>query len=77
MDITVTKWGNSLGVRIPQVLAQEVGLFAGKSARLNVSKGRIVIEPAKYDLKTLVDGITSENCHDLIDMGAPQGKEVW
>jgi antitoxin MazE len=42
--------------------------------------GRIVIEPIRqktYDVNALIKGITSENLHESIDFGEPQGKEVW
>jgi antitoxin MazE len=42
--------------------------------------GRIVIEPIRqktYDLRRLVNRITSRNQHERVDFGLPAGKEVW
>ena len=42
--------------------------------------GRIVIEPIRqraYDVNALIKGITSENLHEAVDFGVPQGKEAW
>ena len=45
---------------------------------IQVSKGRIVIEPVEtveYRLEDLLKAITPENRHAEVDVGAPLGKE--
>ncbi|MFM7752878.1 MAG: AbrB/MazE/SpoVT family DNA-binding domain-containing protein, partial [Cyanobium sp.] len=42
----VQKWGNSLGVRIPRGLAEEVGVGAGKEVTLTTKDGELVLRPA-------------------------------
>ena len=42
-------------------------------------KGRIVIEPVRqktYTLNELLKGISTENRHEAVDFGPPEGKEV-
>ena len=49
------------------------------SDRIQVSKGRIVIEPItsiEYRLDDLLAAITPDNCHGEIDFGKPVGKEM-
>ena len=75
--MTISKWGNSLGVRIPGVVAREAGIGLGTPVRITALRGRIVLEPIRYDLKNLVKGITSENKHKAIGVGQPVGNEVW
>lgn len=76
----IAKWGNSLAVRIPQNLAKEVNITEGSEVDFSIVDGSLVIKPKKrkrYTLSELVDGITPENLHDLIDTGIAVGNEVW
>jgi antitoxin MazE len=77
---TVCKWGNSLAVRIPAAFAETVGLCEGTEVDLNIQAGRLIVAPVRqqrYDLQQLLEQITPENRHDLVDWGKPVGKEVW
>jgi antitoxin MazE len=77
---TISKWGNSLAVRIPAVFAETVGLEEGTVVDLKVRAGQLIVAPAesqKYDLQRLVDQITAKNSHRLVDWGKPAGKETW
>lgn len=77
---SVKKWGNSLAVRIPTVVIQDLGLSENSSIQI-ISNGKsATIQPNKHKkptLKELVAAITSENRHDEVDWGRPMGKEVW
>ena len=80
MEAQVGKWGNSLAVRLPKGLAEEVGLTEGSRLDLLVDKGRIVIKPRKapaYTLEELVAGIKPSNRHAEASWGSPQGGEAW
>ena len=57
MVANVAKWGNSLAVRIPQYLAQEMQLLAGTEIDMVIIDGNLVIKPRKlpqYSLSELV-----------------------
>jgi len=79
MRTRISKWGNSLGVRIPKAFAAEAGLDDGTPVDISVSGGRIVVTALgrEYQLEELVDGITAENRHTETDWGHPAGAEVW
>ncbi|MDP9127012.1 MAG: AbrB/MazE/SpoVT family DNA-binding domain-containing protein [Pseudomonadota bacterium] len=77
MDMTISKWGNSLGVRIPGAVAKEAGIGLGTPVHISAIKGRIVLEPLRYNLKNLVSGISPKNQHKAIDTGAQAGHEAW
>jgi len=84
MKVAFQKWGNSLALRVPKALAQEIGAGGGKSAEMSVRDGKLVVEVTKrkrrkrrYTLDELVAGITTENRHKEIDWGPPVGNEVW
>lgn len=45
MATIVSKWGNSLAVRIPQNLAKEINLTEGSEVELILEDGNLVIRP--------------------------------
>jgi antitoxin MazE len=79
MTIVINKWGNSLGVRIPQPVANQLGFTAGTIVTMEVVDNKIVISPVKkkYQLDELLAGITPESIDGEYDWGEPVGKEVW
>ncbi|HVH85744.1 MAG TPA: AbrB/MazE/SpoVT family DNA-binding domain-containing protein [Terriglobales bacterium] len=79
MKSRATRWGNSLGVRVPKILAGKAGLRVGDEVEKNVSgPGHIEIRSRKAALtiEQLVAGITRKNRHSEIDWGKPTGREV-
>lgn len=46
MKVTITRIGNSRGVRIPKTIIEQVGL--GATASMEVVNGRIIISPASF-----------------------------
>jgi antitoxin MazE len=83
MKTHVSKWGNSLAIRIPKALAIELGLREGTAVDVTSEPGRLVITPAtgtgrrKYSLKEILRGIRPEHLHSEVDFGPPVGKEIW
>ena len=75
----ISKWGNSLGLRLPKSVALEAQLDEGDTVAVSVRNGAIVIRPSRptYSLDELVSKITSANRHDEDDWGAPAGNEAW
>lgn len=76
----MSKWGNSLAVRIPRAIAKEARLNEGDSLALDLDRdGGIVLRPLRrrYELSDLVSRITSKNRHRETDWGQPQGEESW
>jgi antitoxin MazE len=77
MVITVKKWGNSLGVRIPKIIARDLNLKDGSTVEIEDSNGTIIISPRKNTLKELLEGINEANIHREIDFGESSGREIW
>jgi len=77
MQAQISKWGNSLAVRLPKAVTEALKVGNGSSVDLTVEGGRIVIAPAKpeYKLKDLLAGITEENRPESFDDG-PIGEEL-
>jgi len=80
MESKIQKWGNSLGLRIPKWIAEQVGVEAGSGVELSVKEGKIIVLPRrckKYDLNGLLQAVTPDNLHGEIDTGEPIGREAW
>ena len=80
MRTTVQKWGNSLALRIPKVLAQQARVKKGTFVNLTLQRGRMIVAPLREEqitLKKLLTKVTSENRHRETDWGRPVGKEIW
>jgi len=78
MKTKICKWGNSLAVRIPNVLATQVAFSEGSEIEMSAEQNRLVIQPKKsFNLIDMLEGVTPENLHQEIDTGSARGKEVW
>ena len=80
MQTRVQKWGNSLGVRIPRGLADEVGLGVGTEVSLTAKDGELILKPSlpsRLRLADLLAGITPENIHASVDTGDAVGSEAF
>ena len=67
----ISTWGNSLGIRLPQAVLEELGLNDGAIVNIIVENNKIVLSPIKeaYDLKELLKNVTPDMQHDEIDWG--------
>jgi antitoxin MazE len=79
MIASIQKWGNSLAIRIPKPLAENLGVSEGSEVTITSEEGRLLISPAAphYNLADLLKGITRKNLHAETDTGAAQGGEAW
>jgi antitoxin MazE len=78
MEVTISRWGNSLGLRVPQDLARQASLKEGSAVDLRMEKGRIVIIPSRkrYKLSDLLVGMTPQAMHEAYDWGDDLGREI-
>ena len=79
MNEKVSRWGNSLGIRIPKHLAQAIQLQEGDEIEISQEENRLILTPnkKKYTLEQLLDGISAEHLHSEVDWGEPIGNEQW
>lgn len=80
MQTTIKKWGNSLALRIPKLLALDANLKQNKLVDISIEKNSIIIRPVgekEYSLEKLLKGVTKNNLHGEFNTGAPVGKEIW
>lgn len=76
MFTVVSKWGNSLALRLPKRLADASGFTQGTKVEITViADGTLQLRPAGPSLAQLVEQITPQNCHDEFSFGGPVGRE--
>ena len=78
MRVQVSRWGNSLGLRVPKDIALRVGLRDGDCVEIEAEADRIIISPARprYALSELLQGVTPEAMREAFDWGPDKGREV-
>jgi antitoxin MazE len=77
MQVQVSKWGNSLGVRVPKDVATKLGLTDGSRVDVSIEGDRMVISTSRpvYTLDELLVGMTPESVRDAFDWGPDVGRE--
>ncbi len=87
MQLTISAWGNSLGLRIPKGIAELLGIRSGSRMRAKLKAGQLILTPLAegdsleklaqgIDLLKMVSKVTSKNRH-LVEEDTPEGSEVW
>lgn len=61
MEATLSKWGNSLAIRIPNYILKKLNLVENSPMNIDVVAGKIVLSKQKNRLETLCSAITKEN----------------
>jgi antitoxin MazE len=80
METRVQKWGNSLALRIPKPLADEIGLKDNSSVQLSLHDRQLVVVPMlkpAFNLEALLAQVTEANRHGEISTGVAVGGEAW
>ena len=84
MKITVARWGNSVAVRLPKGVSEELGLQAGKQLDLTVERGEIRLRcPTGKSSKQLLAEMVAEAKRlgpdfepETVDWGPDRGSEI-
>jgi antitoxin MazE len=80
MRVTIRKWGNSLALRIPKSIADDVGVGPGSVVNVDVSRGKLVAERVGEAVPRLADllaRVTARNIPAEVDTGPRVGREAW
>lgn len=91
MEAVLANWGNSLGLRIPKMIADMLRLKKGSKMNFELIDGKIILSPlssiddAKQALKQMAQGlnlkkmvkkVSQANKH-LLEEDRPSGSEMW
>ena len=77
MQARVSKWGNSLAIRLPQAAIKSLRVHEGEQVELTIKDDRLEIRAARprYRLDNLIREITPENQPEAMDF-PPVGEET-
>jgi len=78
MEAVARKWGNSLGVRIPNYFVRNMSLKDGACVEITGTKKGILISPKPQAvLSEMIAKINEKNIHAEIETGPAVGNEIW
>jgi antitoxin MazE len=79
MAVTLQRWGNSLGIRLPRPLLDQLGLGEGAQLDVRLDGDKLVLARAsrRPRMSELLEGMTPEDRPEEVDWGPPVGKEDW
>jgi antitoxin MazE len=78
METVIKKWGNSLGIRIPNLIVREFSLTDGSFVEIKDTGNEIIIKPKnKNKLTEILDAVNEQNIHEEVETSGPVGKEIW
>ena len=77
MRARVSKWGNSLAIRLPKAAAESLRVKDGDAVELAIEGDALTIRSARprYRIEDLVAAITPENRPDAVEF-PPAGEEL-
>ena len=77
MQAQVTRLGDSFAIRLPKQIVDAAKIVDGALVDITVVDNSIRLSPARpqYSLEALVEQMTPDNQHDLVDDG-PMGVEL-
>jgi antitoxin MazE len=78
VHVQISKWGNSLGLRLPRSLAHQLGISEGQKVNVIAEGARLIVEPLApiYRLEDLLANVTPESMRDAFDWGDDAGREA-
>jgi antitoxin MazE len=77
METVLTKWGNSLGVRIPVSIVKELSLENGSIIEIKEKGNKIIMKKMRSSLIEMLNLINESNMHKEIKTDICVGKEIW
>lgn len=77
MYVQVTKWGNSLGLRLPRSMASQIGVEAGSQVEILAEGDRLIVRSAtaRWTLDDVLANMTPEAMGEAFDWGEDVGRE--
>jgi transcriptional regulator/antitoxin, mazE len=79
MQVALNKWGNSVGLRMPNSILLELGIGCGNKLEIKVENGKVIMEQVddkKDRLAKLLKAIKPDNLHGEAITGVAVGNEI-
>jgi antitoxin MazE len=79
MQATIKKWGNSLALRIPKNIADELSINEGSQINFELIDGTLNIHPIqKCTVHDVIRGLNLDDLPELVEYGiAGKENEIW
>jgi antitoxin MazE len=79
MKSTISRWGNSLALRLPKEAIELANLHDGDEVTIIEDRGRLILDPqTRVNLDALIAQMSPETLHDDPFAAAPVvGAEIW
>ncbi|MDD2975005.1 MAG: AbrB/MazE/SpoVT family DNA-binding domain-containing protein [Aliarcobacter cryaerophilus] len=80
MTVTISKWGNSQGFRIPKDILDKLNLAVGDLVNISQKDNKLIIEPAKKEKKYSIDELVNNLPKDYKaseEFSSKSGSEIW
>ena len=80
MKTKLSKWGNSLALRLPKQFVESRHLSEGVDMEISEERDGFFVRasPEKLTLAELLQAVRPENLHgETLADEAPQGREIW
>lgn len=77
MRTHIAKWGNSLAVRLPRTIADQIDVEDGTPVEIRIEGGILTLRPAtpRYALSDLLIEMTPQAMQEAFDWGPDRGRE--
>ena len=73
----ISRWGTSLAIRIPQGIAQQLGVQEGSAVEIIPGENQVVLRKRLFVLSDMLAEVTDDNLHAEQDAGPAQSNEGW
>ena len=80
MTVTISKWGNSQGFRIPKDILDKLNLAVGDLVNISQKDNKLIIEPVKKEKKYSIDELVNnlpKGYKASEEFDTTLGKEEW
>ena len=80
MEVRLQKWGNSNGIRIPNIILKTLNLKPNDKVEIREENDQIIISKVKRQSLSLEERIKNykgPNLAKKFNLDEPQGKEIW
>lgn len=80
MQVSLQKWGNSQGIRIPKSIVNEMNLDKNQKFVLTIEDEKIILTKQQENIsliRELFENYETENNQREFDWGKPRGNEIW
>ena len=79
MKTKVSRWGNSLALRLPKGMAASHRITEGSDIEIIEREDGLLLSPVfkQFSFDELMERMSPDNLHEEISTGEPQGMESW